>query len=424
MTPAPVERKIFLQTLQASGLLTPKEFAQVQKTMPANAKVKSLARMLVDSGLVTKFQASQLLQARANGFFLGPYKILDQIGQGGMGRVYKALQQTMQRVVALKVLSPKLMQSPKVQTLFQREVQAAAKLNHPNIITAYDANQIHGRHYLAMEYVEGPNLDQLVRARGPLPVDLACDFLVQGALGLQHAHEVGMVHRDLKPANLLVLPGKRAAVVKILDFGLARLQEPSASVRVQNTIFVKENTVMGTPDYLSPEQARDLHQVDIRTDIYSLGCTLYFLLTGQPPFPGGSSIDKLVRHAKDMPKPVELFRSDIPMELAHLMTRLLAKRPQDRVQTPQELADVLSDYAIPGRITWDADAKDAGDLPPYGAEPAPPTLSETALQDPQLTPIVSESLELPPRRRRWPWVAGALAAAGTAGLAAWSLSGQ
>ncbi len=199
----------------------------------------------------------------------------------------------MNRTVALKVLAPHLVKTPKAQKLFQREVQAAAQLNHPNIVTAYDANELKGRHYLAMEYVDGPNLEQLVREQGALPVGMACEIIRQVGNGLEHAHEHAMIHRDIKPANLLLQPAKnlQSFIVKILDFGLARLHDPGVQ-ETSGTIETRDNTVMGTPDFLSPEQARNLHKVDQRSDIYSLGCTLYFLLAGKLPVPGGHDARK------------------------------------------------------------------------------------------------------------------------------------
>ena len=345
MPTTPVSREKFLQSLRTSGLLSAKQFRKVLDQLHHIPRPRSIARALVEAGLLSKFQAELLLIGRTSGFFLGPYKILDQLGQGGMGRVYKAEHMAMKRTVALKVLAPHLMKTAKAQKLFKREVRAAAQLNHPNIVTAYDANEVEGRHYLAMEYVDGPNLDQLVRNWGSLPVGIACELTRQAALGLQAAHEQGMVHRDIKPANLLIQKRKntQALQVKILDFGLARLQEPHPESTGQ-TIIAKENTVMGTPDFLSPEQARNLHQVDIRSDLYSLGCTLYFLLAGDVPYPGGATLEKLVRHGSEEPKPIEQFRQDVPKPVLDLLRKLMSKAPGDRYQTPQEVVEALTPF--------------------------------------------------------------------------------
>jgi serine/threonine-protein kinase len=261
--------------------------------------------------------------------------------------------------VALKVLAPTVMQSERARELFLREVRAAAQLNHPNIVAAYDASEGEGRYYLVLEYVDGPNLEQLVRDHGPLPVSQACDYIRQAALGLQCAHERGMVHRDIKPANILVnrggLDGKSPDVIKISDFGLARLQAPDVDLSGDApvcTILTKDNTVMGTPDYLSPEQARNLHKTDIRSDLYSLGCTFYFLLTGQVPFPGGKVMDKLIRHGTERPQPIADLRPVVPAEVVAIVNRLMAKHPKERYQTPAELADVLCALAVAGSTPW------------------------------------------------------------------------
>jgi serine/threonine-protein kinase len=228
---------------------------------------------------------------------------------------------------------------------------------HPNIVTAYDANQIGDRHYMVMEFVNGPNLEQLVREKGPLPVGQACDMIRQAAAGLQYALENHMVHRDIKPANLLVQRAGGSAydsqcVVKILDFGLARLHQRAEDEPGSNTILTKENVIMGTPDYLSPEQARDLHQVDIRSDLYSLGCTFYYLLTGQVPFPAGSALEKLVRHRTEEATLAECLRPEIPPPVAAIVRRLMAKQPPERFQTPAELAAALAPFAVNSPGTW------------------------------------------------------------------------
>jgi serine/threonine-protein kinase len=352
-------RDAFLENLRQSGLLSDAQLAEVAPKLPDSSRGRVVARALVELGLLTKFQAERILVGRTAGFQLGQYRILDQLGRGGMGRVFKAHHRTMNRTVALKVLAPAVMQSERARDLYLREVRAAAQLNHPNIVAAYDANEGDGRYYLVLEFVDGPNLEQLVRDNGPLPVSQACDYVRQAALGLQCAHERGMVHRDVKPGNLLLqrggLDGKSPDVVKISDFGLARLQAPDAINDGEapiGTIMTKENMVMGTPDYLSPEQARSLHSTDIRSDLYSLGCAFYFLLTGQVPFPGGKIVEKLVRHGTEKPKPVVELRPVVPAEVAAIVNRLMAKHPNDRFQTPAELAAALAPFAVSGATPW------------------------------------------------------------------------
>ncbi|MFL5245280.1 MAG: serine/threonine-protein kinase [Gemmataceae bacterium] len=353
-----LDRGTFLANLRQSGLLSDKQFSDAESTLPEATRGRHVARKLVEQGILTRFQAERLLAGRTGGFVLGQYRILDQLGSGGMGRVYKAEHRTMRRLVALKLLAPDLLKTERAQELFKREVRAVAQLHHPNIVTAYDANHVGDRYYLILEYVEGPNLDQLVREQGPLPVGQACDFIRQVALGLQHAHELGMVHRDIKPANLLIQRGdgrSSRSVAKISDFGLARLHESDLMTSDgMGTIVTKDNVIMGTPDYLSPEQARSLHKVDIRSDLYSLGCTFYFLLAGRTPFPGGNTLEKLVRHGTEQARPLSEFRSDIPAPIVALIEKLMAKEAADRFQTPADLAAALEPFAVGGLTAWAA----------------------------------------------------------------------
>jgi serine/threonine-protein kinase len=352
-----MDRRTFLANLQESGLITEDQLARVEDQLPATDRGRALARALVDLGLLTRFQAERLLIGRTSGFLLGQYCILDQLGRGGMGRVFKAKHRTMNRLVALKVLAPNLVQTQRAQDLFLREVRAVAQIVHPNVVTAFDANNIGGRYFLVLEYVDGPNLDQLVRKGGPLPVGLACDYVRQIANGLQCAHQLGMVHRDIKPSNILVqrrgLQADAPGLVKISDFGLARLNAPNADPSISaGTILLKANTVMGTPDYLSPEQTRSMHDTDIRSDLYSLGCTFYFLLAGRVPFPGGTAMEKLVRQSTEVPPRLTEFRSDIPPEVVAVVEILMAKNPDNRFQTPEDLAAAIQPFAVGGPTPW------------------------------------------------------------------------
>ncbi|HWG47507.1 MAG TPA: serine/threonine-protein kinase, partial [Gemmataceae bacterium] len=265
------------------------------------------------------------------------YRVLGSLGAGGMGVVFKAEHRLMERTVALKIIRKDLTQQAECVERFRQEVKAAARLSHPNIVAAYDAEQAGDLHFLVMEYIEGTSLDQRVRTRGPLPVALAGDIAYQVALGLQHAHERGMVHRDIKPQNLLLTP---AGQVKILDFGLARFCRENSSGSL-----TAPGVVLGTPEYVAPEQALDARQADIRADLYSLGCTLYFLLAGRPPFSEGSTLQKLMAHQQGTPLPLAEIRPDVPAELLRVVERLTAKDPAQRYQTPAEVADQLAPFA-------------------------------------------------------------------------------
>jgi serine/threonine-protein kinase len=340
----------FIRCVRGSGLVSPERLQRALSQMPPTDRGRVAARALVEQGLLTKFQAERLLAGKTDGFLMGQYRILDEIGRGGMGHVFKAEHMTMGRLVALKILNSQLVKTERARLLFHREVKAAAKLNHPNIVTAFDANQVGERCFLVMEFVDGPNLQDLVKTNGPLPIAQACDYIRQTALGLQYAHEIGMVHRDIKPANLLVQKnasrvGVGASQVKILDFGLARVSNPETGESESgDSIDVTNKTVMGTPDYLSPEQARSLHGVDARTDIYSLGCSLYFLLTGHTPFPGGTAMEKLVRHSTEHARPLNAIRPDVPIEVALIAQKMMGKRVEERFQSAAEVAAVLQPF--------------------------------------------------------------------------------
>jgi serine/threonine protein kinase len=267
------------------------------------------------------------------------YRVDKLLGAGGMGAVYRAHHRVMDRPVALKVINPRLMTRPEVVERFTREVKAAARLSHPNIVTAFDAEQAGGTHFLVMEYVEGIDLGRLVQEGGRLPVGRACEYVRQAALGLQHAFEQGMVHRDLKPHNLMLTPCGR---VKILDFGLARFACEAADAAGATGTGV----VLGTVDYIAPEQADDAHHADIRSDIYSLGCTLYHLLAGRPPFPTGTPIQKVIAHVEKKPQPLTELRHDVPEELMLVLERMMAKNPTHRYQTAAEVAVALEPFTL------------------------------------------------------------------------------
>ncbi len=272
---------------------------------------------------------------------LGEYVLLGKIGAGGMGQVFKAQHRRMERIVALKVLRPTTMEATDAVNRFHREVRAAAKLFHPNIVTAFDAGEQGGVHYLVMEYVHGQSLSNLVQQHGPLAPEKATNLILQAANGLEYAHSREVIHRDVKPSNLILADD---GTVKILDMGLARVGKVSALVEATAT-----GVIIGTVSYMSPEQARDAKSVDHRSDIYSLGCTFYYLLTGKPPF-CGDVVETLLAHAQQPPPLLRHERRDIPERLDQILQRMLAKDPKARFQTMGELIADLEDCGLPGVI--------------------------------------------------------------------------
>jgi len=268
---------------------------------------------------------------------LGEYTLLERIGAGGMGQVYKAMHRRMDRVVAVKILPKDAVASPDAVQRFQREVKAAAKLIHPNIVTAYDAGEQDGIHFLVMELVQGSDLYKNVKRQGPLPLEKAIEYTVQAAQGLKYAHEQGVIHRDIKPANLLLASN---GTVKILDMGLARLRVPSN--QDDDAPLTKAGAVMGTPDYLAPEQSLDAATADHRADIYSLGCTLHFLLTGKPVYEGNTVMKKFVAHREAAIPSLRQVRSDVPEQVDAVFRKMVAKQPTDRYQSMAEvIAELL-----------------------------------------------------------------------------------
>jgi serine/threonine protein kinase len=301
---------------------------------------------------------------------LEDFEILEEVGRGGMGIVYKARQLSRQRIVALKVIRKERLVNPEAVRRFRREAQAAARLAHPNIVLIFDSDHTGDTHYLVMEYVAGVTLQHLVEQSGPLPADQACALIRQAALGLQHAFEQGLVHRDIKPSNLMVtLPSRSTAeapaasaatatprrdwskaLVKILDMGVARLHQLEINPEESLSTLTHDGSVIGTPDYIAPEQLEDAHAADIRADLYSLGCTFYYLLTGEVPFPGGTLIQKLDKQRWETAPSADQVRPDIPPELAALVRKLMAKSPADRYQTPAELAAALEQLTRTGHL--------------------------------------------------------------------------
>ncbi|TWT38708.1 serine/threonine-protein kinase [Blastopirellula retiformator] len=268
------------------------------------------------------------------------YRIVRRLGAGGMGVVFEAEHRLMERPVALKVIHGQLVSNEIAVERFRMEVKAAARLSHRNIVAAYDAEQAGDLHFLVMEYIDGVSLADIVKRRGRLSLLHACNFALQAAQGLEHARQQGMVHRDIKPQNMM---RTSRGVIKILDFGLARLAEKETG----DGRLTEDFATLGTPDYIAPEQAHDSKSADIRSDIYSLGCTLYYLLAGQVPFPNGTSLDKVISHSERQPTALMQLRPDLPLEVAQIVERMMAKDPAQRFQTPAELVEALRPFGRP-----------------------------------------------------------------------------
>jgi WD40 repeat protein/serine/threonine protein kinase len=350
------------EALCAYRLLEPEQLEEVtHKLWPAFPEARALARELMVRGWLSPYQVNHLLQNRGRELILGSYILMERLGEGGMGRVFKARHMHMRRVSAIKIIRKECVANPDAIRRFRREIEAVAHLSHPNVVTAFDADQAGDTHFYVMEYVEGCDLDKLIKQRGPVPIGDACDYIRQAAQGLQHAFERGMVHRDIKPSNLLLT--SKGSVIKILDLGLARLHLADAE---STSTLTMEGSIAGTPDFISPEQARNSRQADIRSDLYSLGCTLYFLLTGRVPFPGGNLTEKLLKHQFDEPTPVAQLRPEVPAGVVAVIDRLLAKRPEHRYQTPAELAATLQADAVPLNIPM---AIPMGPAPGVAAKP-------------------------------------------------------
>ncbi len=386
-----------------------------RQLLPRFPDPKAMARDLVKRGWLTPYQVNQIFQGRADDLLLGSYVVLERLGEGGMGQVFKARNWKMGGVVAVKVIRKDRLCKEVAVRRFEREIAIAAQLDHPNIVRALDADRAGDAHFLVMEYVEGTNLSQLVKERGPLPAPLACDFIRQAALALQHAHEKGLVHRDIKPANLLLAqaPGLRCAgLVKVLDMGLARLLE-SATGEAFETL-TREGAIMGSLDYLAPEQAANSHAADIRADLYGLGCTLYYLLTGEAPFPGRNPLEKLLRHRNDPPR-LDEKRPELPPAVVAVVHRLMAKRPEDRYQTPAEAAAALAAAAVArGNRPYDGSPTPIGELlpeaPPVSAETVEATSTWSVLVKTPAAEKVRPAQRRPPPGRRALWLVAAGAA--------------
>jgi serine/threonine protein kinase/DNA-binding response OmpR family regulator len=344
-----------MDVTRATGIITRDQFRRSlaeSRLLPESAVEKfvrdhpdidaiGLAHALIESGQLTAYQADVIGQGRGKELHMGNYDVLDRLGAGGMGTVLKARHRRMKRIVALKVLSPSLSQDESFVQRFQREVETIALLKHPNIVMAYDADECEFGHFLVMEFVDGRDLSSIVAKIGPLDVAHSIDYTLQAARGLAYAHSQKIIHRDIKPANLLL---DSTGVVKVTDLGLARLN-PAAGGGSTSTGITQSGGVLGTVDYMSPEQAVDSTTIDHRTDVYSLGCTLYFLLVGKAIYAGGNVMAVLVRHREAPIPPLSAAGEEVPQDLERIYRRMVAKRAEDRYQSMDEVVAELETLA-------------------------------------------------------------------------------
>lgn len=337
---------LFLECLRKSQLVEEADLAAVLEALAADEEnplsPQQLADRLIADGLLTHFQARQLLRSRWQGFLLGgKYRILELLGSGGMGHVFLCQHVRLGIPVAVKVLSPEKMSDDAVRARFDREARAAAALSHPNLVHAFDIDDDGEFSFIVMEYVHGHNLQRLVEERGAFAVARAVSCIRQAARGLQHFFEQGLVHRDIKPGNILL---DRQGTIKILDMGLARFCRDTHDQLTQEHM---KDSILGTADYLAPEQALDSHRVTIQADIYSLGATFYFLLAGRPPFADGTAAQKMLWHQVRQPPPLRAWRDDVPAELEAVLLRMMAKEPTMRFASPAEVVAALGPWDQP-----------------------------------------------------------------------------
>ncbi len=329
--------------LRRSRLLTPDMLTQARDWLKAGTSPPEVLERLAQCHAITPWQSDELAAGRHR-FFLGHYKLLDRLATGGRGLIYKAIQESVGRPVVLKVLAREYTSHPDAVARFRQEVRAVARLDHPNIVRAYDACTEGRLLYLVLEYVPGQDLSHWLYAEGALPIDWTCRVGCQVADALEHAHQAGLVHRDVKPGNVMVVADTTRDMphVKLLDLGFVRwLDATNAANRITQV-----GQVFGTPDYMSPEQIENTADTDARSDIYSLGCTLFRALTNRSPFPGENSVQKLLARLDDPPPRLRQIRPEAPAELEEVLLRMMAPRPQDRYATAREAAAALEPFAM------------------------------------------------------------------------------
>ena len=340
--------KSFLKLLERSGIVAEdslKEELANLSSIASGSKVKTsqLVEHLIDSGLVTKWHTDKLLAGKYKGFFLGKYKLLGHLGSGGMSSVYLAQHKISEQLRAIKVLPRKKVADKSYLDRFYLEARAAASLNHPNVVRIYDICNESDTHYMVMEYVDGDDLYEIVTADGAIGIEDAARYTAQACEGLSHAHGRSLVHRDIKPANLL---RTNDGDIKILDLGLALVNQDDS----ESLTLLYNDKVMGTADYLSPEQAVNSHEVDYRADIYSLGCTLYYMLTGHPPFPTGTLAQRIAMHQTKEPADIRESRPECPAALVEVCNKMMRKDPEERYHDCQEVKAALTQLLESGAL--------------------------------------------------------------------------
>jgi serine/threonine protein kinase len=341
--------------LAKSGLLTPPQLRGLFQRWRAEAGADDPAafcQWLVAGGYATEYQTALVMRGKVDHFFFGPYKLLERVGKGRMAGVYKAIH-PLGQVVAVKVLPPSKAKDPLILGRFQREARLAMQLKHPNVVRTFQAGQADGLHYIVMEYLDGETLDDVLKRRGRLPADEAVRLVYQALQGLHHIHERGMIHRDLKPGNLMLVGGTptttRPATLKVMDIGLGKaLFDEGEPAPAGNMQLTNEGSLLGTPDYMAPEQARSVQTADIRADVYALGCTLYHALAGQVPFPETSVVRLLMRHATEAPRPLAQLNPAVPPGLQQIVEWMMAKDPARRYPTPERAAQALQVFLAAG----------------------------------------------------------------------------
>lgn len=347
----PLMSGTFWQQLAKSGLLSPDRAASIEQEFYKQSITTDdrAAELLIERGLLTQYQVDRLLEGRSRGFFFDHYRVLDLLGAGGMGWVYRAADTRTEEVVALKVLLDRHKEDRGMLARFQQEARAGLLLDDPHIVRTRETGSAGGMLYMIMEFVEGPSLLEILLRRRRLPWSLACDFARQAALGLEHAHQKGLVHRDVKPQNLLV---DRAGQVKVLDFGLAMTRDGEGGDEFSMAMIFGHECI-GTPAFMAPEQAEDSLTADARSDVYGLGCTLFAALTGDTPFPLRNPHDVVKAHQTQMPLSVCEYEPRIPRGVAEIVARMLEKRPEDRFQSAAAVAEALTRFSKSGPIEFD-----------------------------------------------------------------------